>query len=372
MQERFSARLKMIAAVCFFYFLPWTALALYTGWMLDPAERWTFLSLALCAALLATLLLIICTRQFENTLEEILISNGDDGKSAEENAKLASLEAPYVLLYEETLGQLKSEEAACKGLKEQIERQEQEHSDMQQLFQEEKATLQEELEEEKERAENFQKRIVQLETSARELKYEIKTLIESTGPISRPTLDAQVDLESIVPLAKPLNLLLDPIATLSSAESQLTLCVDIAQKFTGARHLTRSLSRLQDSSVEGYDLDLRRLTDTLLSVTGRPFFLYHQRDKKLLFLSAQVKQLLGWNAEKYLQDFSALFPAGQDEWDERLRQLPLLGTLEFQEMLLTNANEQLSVIFHLGWIPTGIFKAHVIGLMEKQLQVVSN
>lgn len=375
MQERFSARLKMIAAVCFFHFLPWMALAIYTGWMLAPAERWTFLSLALCAVLLATLLLIICMRQFESALE-VIFSETDtyqnDVSDSERSAEKPSLEAPYAILYEEALQQLKTQEADCKELKELINRQEQEHIELQRSSQEEKAAMSEELEDERLRAENFQKQVIQLETNARDLKYEIKALIDSTGQVSSRSVDMQVDLESISSFTvKPLNTLLDPISTLSSAESQLTLCVDIAQKFTGARHLTRSLFRLQDASVEGYDLDLRRLSDTLLSVTGRPFFLYHQRDKKLLFLSPPIKQLLGWNAEKYLQDFSALFPEGQEEWDEQLRQLPLLGTLELNKKLVTSAGDSLPITFHLGWIPTGIFKAHVVGVMEKVPQFVS-
>lgn len=376
MQERFAARVKMIGAVCFFHFVPWTALALYTGWMLAPAERWTFLSIALCSVLLATLLLIACMRQFENTLEAVfsdpnmglIYSRGDQESGSEEN----TLEAPYVLLYEETLQQLKQEQNASKELKELIERERQYNAELESASQAEKTALHAELEEERQRAENCQKQIIYLETAARDLKYEIKSLVDSTDCSARTSLDPKCDFDSISSfVSKPLNVFLEPVSTLSSAESQLKLCVDVAQKFTGARHLTSSHLRFQDPSIEGYDLDLRRLTDTLLSVSERPILLYHQSQRKLLFLSPQIKKWLGWGTEKYFQDFSALFPEGQEVWDEALRQLPLLGTLEISKTLSTSVGEPFPAVFHLAWVPAGIFKSHVIGVMDQAPQFVS-
>lgn len=379
MQERFLARLKIIGAVFFFYFLPWMVLAFYTGSMLSPAERWTFLSVALCVVLLATLLLIVCLHQFENTIAIIVKTDhflyaslpSKEGSQEEEHIDTdPSLEAPYALLYEETLQQLKKEQISCQELQEQVKQERQQYAELESSSQAEKAALHSELEEEREKSQNRQKQILQLEVSARDLKYEIKTLVESTGHRSTLSRDEDFDVASLFP-TKPLSGFLDPVSTLSSAESQLKLCVSIAQKFTGARHLTQSLSRFQDPSIEGYDLDLRRLTDTLLSVTGRPILIYQRKEGRLLFVSPQIKQLLGWSAEKYLQDFTALFPEGQGQWEEYLRQLPLLGYVELNKTLVTNVGEPLPTIFHLGWIPAGIFKAHVIGLMEKVPQLVS-
>lgn len=384
MQERFLARLKIIGAVFFFYFLPWMALAFYTGWMLSPAERWTFLPIALCAILVATLLLVFCIKQFEHTLETLLNDLKTDqflysSLKAEggQEAGDSSLEAPYVLLYEETLQQLKNEQASCKELKEHVERQEQRYAELEGASLAEKAALQAALEEEQECAAGRQKQVIQLEKNAYDLKYEMKALIESmdrptdrfverSGDRSEDRSESQVDFDLVSSFsAKPLNAFLHPVSTLSSAESQLKLCVDIAQKFTGARHLTQTPFRSHDPSAQGYDLDLRRLTDTLLSVSGRPILLYHQKEGRLLFISPHIKQMLGSSPEKYVQDFSSLFPEGQEQWDEILRQLPLLGMLELSKNLVTNAGELVPIVFHLGWIPAGIFKAHVIGVMEK-------
>lgn len=366
MQDRFAVRLKITVAVVLFYFLPWMMLAFYTGWMLSPAERWTFLSIALCTVLLGTLLLILCIHQFENKLEAVL-SDAIPSKSGQD-AQWSEVEGvPYMVLYEETLEQLKKEESSCKEFKERTEREQQQHVELHSTLQAEKVALQAELEEERQRADNFQKQIIQMETSTRDLKYEIKALLESTSTNASTSRsqETQIDFEKIVSLpTKPLNGFLDCISTLSSAESQLKLCVEIAQKFTGARHLIPA-SRFQDPSIEGYDLDLRRLTDTLYSVSGRPILFYNQREGKLLFVSPSIKPLLGWGVEKYAHDFSALFPEGQEQWDALLRQLPLSGTLELQKTLRTNRGESLSVVFHLGWVPAGIFKAHVIGILDK-------
>lgn len=376
MQERFAARVKMIGAVCFFHFVPWTALSLYTGWMLQPAERWTFLSVALCFVLLATLLLIACMRQFENTLEAVfsdanmglIDARTDQVTQLEENA----LEAPYVLLYEETVQQLNEQQNTTQELKELLQQQQKRNIELESVFQSEKTALLAELEEERQRAENCQKQVIYLETTARDLKYEIKSLVDSTDRSGSIGSDSKVDFDSISSFSpKSLNVFLEPVSTLSSAESQLKLCVDVAQKFTGARHLANSRLRFQDSSIEGYDLDLRRLTDTLLSMSERPILLYHQKQGKLLFLSPQIKKWLGWGTEKYFQDFSALFPEGQEAWDELLHQLPLLGTLETSKTLSTSVGEPFPAIFHLAWVPAGIFKSHVIGVIDQVPQFVS-
>lgn len=372
MQERFLARLKIIGAVFFFYFLPWTLLAFYTEYTLPPAERWTFLSIALCTVLCATLLLIVCIRQFENKIAAILTDSEDldHGSARAQDAEEVDMEGPYALLYEETLEQLKNQQVSSQGMQEELRRAELRYSELEAASQAQQLALNMELEEEKQRSANRQKQILSLENSARELKYEIKNLVDTTEQRPHPKAHDTYDIASLFP-TKPLGVFLEPISTLSSAESQLRLCVDIAQKFTGARHLTHSSYRSQNASVEGYDLDLRRLTDTLLSVTERPILLYHPKLSKLLFISPQIKHILGWSAEKYLQDFTALFPEGQEQWDEYLRQLPLLGVLELNKPLVTNIGESLPMNIHLGWIPTGIFKAHVIGVLEKVPQLVS-
>lgn len=231
--------------------------------------------------------------------------------------------------------------------------------------------------------EKKQKLISSLESKANDLKYELKTLLDLTDRIEIDLDEPSLAQESSKP-AKSLGapapkrngkalvtehpslpgLLADPRPqTPVDAIQQLKRCIDIAQKLTGARHLAGDSSRFRDLSVDGYALDLRRLCDSLRSETSGMILLYSQKEDRLLFVNNQVRDVLGWSPEKFVQNFPALSVDGLTEWKRGLLRLSGTPQVGFPLTLKTRNGEEKTVHCQLGSIPTGIFKTHIVGVM---------
>lgn len=219
--------------------------------------------------------------------------------------------------------------------------------------------------------EKREKQIISLETTARDLKYELKTLIDLTDRIRAKDEEIPEDPE---PAPVPPVDETPPAWSLARGDSthrvafdptvQLNRCINIAQKLTGARHLTGHTPRFQDMSVDGYALDLRRLCDSLRSESGCMILLYSLKEDKLLFVNDKVKELLGWAPEKFIQDFPHLLADARVEWTAALRQAASSSQPAIELPLKTRSGECRSLRCHLGMVPTGIFKTHVIAVMD--------
>ncbi len=229
--------------------------------------------------------------------------------------------------------------------------------------------------------EKKQKQITSLESKANDLKYELKTLLDLTDRI-----DTDIDDNSRSPKQTPITpttLLPKKNGKASTTEhpslpgllsdarpqspvdamQQLKRCIDIAQKLTGARHLAGDSSRFRDLSADGYTLDLRRLCDSLRSETSGMILLYSQKEDRLLFVNNQVRDVLGWSPDKFVQNFPALSVDALTEWKRALIRLSANPQVDFPLTLKTRNGDERTVHCHLGSIPTGIFKTHIVGVM---------
>ncbi len=230
--------------------------------------------------------------------------------------------------------------------------------------------------------EKKQKLIVSLEAKANDLKYELKTLLDLTDRIDtdfdEPMVQEHTRPIKTAPLPAPKRATKTGVADHPSlpgllneprpqgpvdAAQQLKRCIDIAQKLTGARHLAGDSSRFRDLSVDGYALDLRRLCDSLRSETSGMILLYSQKEDRLLFANNQVRDVLGWSPEKFVQHFPALSVDGLTEWKRGLVRLSAVPQIEFPLTLKTRGGEEKTVHCYLGTIPTGIFKTHIVGVI---------
>lgn len=221
--------------------------------------------------------------------------------------------------------------------------------------------------------EKRQKQVITLENTARDLKYELKTLIDLTDRIQSIDVEApQQDLEhapSPPPedpglawaMSRADGVAISPI----DPTTQLKRCINMAQKLTGARHLTGHLPRFQDLSVDGYALDLRRLCDSLSSEGSNLILLYSQKDAKLLFVSERIRGLLGWTPEKFVQDFASLVTEGQEEWFEALHQSVGSQPSQVTIAVKSRAGDSRHLLCHVGVVPTGIFKMHVVVIAQQ-------
>lgn len=225
--------------------------------------------------------------------------------------------------------------------------------------------------------EKKQQHIVTLEGEIQDLKYELKTLVDLSDPIDDEGSEVELAPPPLMPMPKfaepilrlnktsePLELgLAVPSRTTEEAQQQLKRCIDIAQKLTGARHLAGDSSRFRDLSADGYALDLRRLCDSLASEQSGTIVLYSQRDNKVLFVNNQVRGMLGWSPDKFLQNFANLFTDGLKEWKSATQKAAANGRHETVLAVKARSSEAYKVRCLLGAIPTGIFKTHIVGIL---------
>jgi PAS domain-containing protein len=227
--------------------------------------------------------------------------------------------------------------------------------------------------------EKKQQSISSLEAEIRDLKYELKTLVdisdkneasleEEVVELITPPTPALVQRPPDVKPAKAKVEFLDlglavPSKSTEEAHQQLKRCIDIAQKLTGARHLAGDSSRFRDLSADGYALDLRRLCDSFRSEHSCMIVLYSQRENKILFVNNQVRGMLGLSPDKFLQNFPQfLAQESVQEWKGAINKASIGHKAETTLRLKDHTVRCL-----LGAIPTGIFKTHIVGILYPEV-----
>lgn len=212
-----------------------------------------------------------------------------------------------------------------------------------------------------------QEQIGEFESKIHDLNYEVKTLIQLAELDKEKTIDESMIKEEKVSYDLGEDgksvVVENLIKTPEEASVQLKRCIDIAQKITGANHFNSETSRFRDLSVDNYTLDLRRLFDSLRSENTCTIIVYSPKENKLLFANNQAKSLLGWSVDKFVQNFYEIAQESDQEWKKGLSQLA--GTPESRVRLVmrTKAGQNLLVHCHLGMIPRGLFRNHVIGIL---------
>lgn len=147
------------------------------------------------------------------------------------------------------------------------------------------------------------------------------------------------------------------------AKLQLKRCIDIAQKITGSHHFSTHKSRFGDLVLDNYALDLRRLCDSLRSENQNTVFVYSPKERKLLFINNQVRDLLGWPPDKFVQDFNEIVQEGMAEWNSSLSQLSTFNQSQTRFVMRAKTGKDLLIHCQLGLIPTGVFRNNVIGVL---------
>ena len=202
--------------------------------------------------------------------------------------------------------------------------------------------------------EKKQQQISKLEGSIQDLNFELKTLIQVS--------DQEPTVSSPPPTQRPMPAFQGPVKSHNQASIQLKRCIDIAQKLTGASHVSLS-SRFREVPIDSYALDQRRLFDNLRSETTGVVLVYSQREKKLLFANNEVKNLFGWSSEKLIHDFPNLVQEGYLEWQRAVASLAGTREAEVPLVIRTRSGHDQFVQCHLGIIPTGVFKNDVINVL---------
>jgi hypothetical protein len=217
-----------------------------------------------------------------------------------------------------------------------------------------------------------QQQVLQLESHIRDLNYEIKAILEANDTLRYQhgsIIKFPVELAAAAANEEPDLFSLISEKQISSSEEaakQLKRCLDIAQKITGASCFLGRPSRLRDFSTANQALDMRSLFDSLRSENGATILLYSQKDNKLLFVNNPIRHLVGWSPEKFVQRFHQLLADGGDSWNSSLGQLAFKNETQTTLLLETKNGQHMPINCHLGLIPTGSFRHHIIGVLYIQ------
>jgi len=236
------------------------------------------------------------------------------------------------------------------------------------------AESQQDLTELRETLSDRQKLIEGLQDKVDDLNYEIKTLLhlaDIDDGIEADYLfdDEEEDLMVVEEIkhsyrAEPedeLALFSGKLAkTFEEASRQLKRGVDIAQKITGANLYQQADGRYRDVSFGNLALDLRHLFDNLRSEHDGVILFYSQKEKKLIFVSAQVKHLMGWSPDKVMQNFEDLILKGLEDWREAIAKIGLKVEVQVSMMFKAKTGADASVNALMSAVPSGLFKQDVV------------
>jgi hypothetical protein len=219
-----------------------------------------------------------------------------------------------------------------------------------------------------------QQHIQQLEDKVRDLTYEIKTLLhlaektqlrnerdyigQQDSLIKGSSSSDRAEMTSFQPPQ-------GQISQEAQATQQLRHCIDIAQKMTGASHYQNRVGQKSELSIEHYALDLRCLFESLRSETSCAIMIYSQKENKLIFGNNQIKPLLGWTAEKFIQNFPSIIGESTEIWSSSLAQLAYKNECQAELLMRSKGGPAIPVKCYFGVIPTGIFRSNILGLLLK-------
>ncbi len=396
LRQTHQLRHTITAAVLAFYTVPLALITLYTTSVLPFFQAWQILSIGLLSASIGTASLLTLLRRWEQArtivVKETVVKRSEPAPARAESGdsdaiaqELQELQQKHDALAHDLhqgqkaleVAQREKEQAILRCEELQDQQRENDRTNQDEL--QNKATLLEEyqqtISDQRAVIEKKQKRVEELENRIKDLKYELKTVLDVNERIERgeepPVSTSNKPQKAKKAAASADEPTLDlgfasPSQSLDEAQAQLKRCIDIAQKLTGARHLAGDSSTFRDLSAAGYALDLRRLCDSLRSEQSSMIVLYSQRENKLLFVNNQVRGLLGWSPEKFVQHYHNLIVQGEREWRAALGRLSSQDRSTLSFTLKARTGEERPVRCLLGTIPTGIFKSHVVGVFFPQ------
>jgi PAS domain-containing protein len=422
MNLKVSNRHFLSFAIILFYFVPLLFFVTYSIRLMPAHKSWSLLSIGLLIVTAGAIILILLLYYWEQALrlEKIdhSIQNLSLNDSHKEN-KVTALESDLLFKapqiseerekemtsslkeYEERqfslLKELESKEELIASLKEEEENLRSQMNQITQsfadykIFSEEQlkhknlqiSTLQQTIEEQQHEMEKRQDQIYQLDTKVRDLSYEIKTLLHLNAeePAKSPSFSSKGESLNKLPEGILIKETFSPYTTQQEEETDsssfkgsfrihsqvdaaylLKRCIHTAQKMSGAHYQGNEPSRYRDLSSH-YMIDLRRLFDSLRNETEAIVLVYSQKENKVLFVNSQAKHLLGWSAEKFMQDFFSIIQEGMNEWNQALSQLSVQPDAPIRLLTKTKNGEECLLQCHLGLVPTGLFKGYVIGIL---------
>lgn len=400
MQNQKSNRYTLVVAILFLYLFPLCLLTGYSAGLLSPDPSWSALSTGLLLTSFGALVFFLLMSKWEESLQswqrQLLLAKNTSPKYVEDFSlplpppqKVESIPTDvdqlkkeieeYQSKQKELLGDIQKLQSERERYQRQAELLLQEYAQYKGGSQEELeqkgsllAEYQQTVSEQRSVIEKNVQQIGSLESKVKDLSYEIKTLLHlgemsisstsKTQPFSLKEESVSYDIEPdfVEEATTPSDKM---IHTPEQAAIQLRRCIDIAQKITGAHHFNNPTLRFREYSMDNYTLDLRRLFDSLRSENSCGVVFYSQKENKLLFANNVMRNLLGWSPDKFVQGFPEIVQGGMADWRAAVVQLPSTNEAKIRLLLRTKTGQDVPFHCHLGIIPTGLFRSHILAVM---------
>ncbi|MBS4167530.1 hypothetical protein [Parachlamydia sp. AcF125] len=393
MQNLFKNRHQLLCFAIALYLAPLFTLTFINLQHVSLSQSWNFLSTGLFLSLGGALLLYFVLQGWEEALKQhfknayVEIQPVDSSQISSDRNTLEQTIGELTAqrdLFENELVQKNEELAHQKKLEEEIEKlsqmsenfagyrleTEQQIEEREQLIR----ALRQETEEQKAILQTKDILIKDLEGQIRDRNYEMQTLLKISEnpqfkselfkvpdlPVknSQPTASRQEEIKN-----KGFAFQADKkVRHAEGASHHLKQCIEIAQNITGVNHFSPHSSVFRDLPVNSNALDLRRLGDSLGGENMAAVAVYSKKENKLLYANHQIRHLLGWSSEKFLQDFPEIVQDGWIEWQRQIHSLSTSNEAKIRLIMKTKFGENLLLNCHLGLIPRGIFCNHVIAV----------
>jgi len=393
MRRFFTQRHQLLGLVLGLYLIPLWMISAFSV-SLSRSQSWNVLSLGLLLSLTGAFILFFVLKGWEAALSEAKSEVDEKDQTADrlnEMLSQPSFNGEELSKLEEQVQSLESQnERLLQELSEQVTRTDVELSQLNLISEEYTAfraqaeqkieqneiyihELHQEISEHKDALHNKDRWIVDLESQVQDRTYEMQTLLKLAdfpNPKKESFFEKDEKLQNSsffprTPVPYSLNEeLFDEIKVHNTegASNHLKQCIDIAQKITGANHFAGGSSLFRDIPVNSFALDLRRLSDSLGHENMAAVGVYSKKENRLLFANHEIRNLLGWSSEKFAQDFGEIVQEGFPEWKNKVFSL-----IEFEEgkvrlLVKMKSGENLLLNCHLGLIPAGTFRNHVVAV----------
>lgn len=364
----FNQRRNSIAGpLLFFYLLPVILLSWYSLERMPPTSSWKIFAIGLLTASCGCLVLYLLMSQNQvvsiKEVQEVPVMPDTEQQEVDAETKrqnehlaqaneslntdLTNIKQEYEMLKNQHQQILQEHESYRQGIEAQLHRKDEILQGSHHLMREQKTLI-----------DKHVQHIAFLENKERDLHFELKTLLQATNLDNGPTTSAVEKRFQELPTIN--------VSTPETAKGQLQRCLDIASKMTSSNYHHQESSPFREYSMDNSMLDLRRLFDSLNDENGAMVMVYSQKENRILFVNPEIKNVLGWTPEKFVQSFPELVQDGYDVWKKNIGQLYISPEVEFSISMKAKTGNNVTLNWHLGTIYTGPFRNHAIGIAYKQ------
>lgn len=189
-----------------------------------------------------------------------------------------------------------------------------------------------------------------------DLKYEIESLLQieeqkaSFIPQNKSEKSSLIMSELDTAYKKPLTL-----------KEKLQWYIDFAKQLTETNPFAKRGGTFPFGTLL---IDQRRLFDRLENDESEVMLVYSLQENRFIFVNNQIKNLLGWNPDQFIKDFSFLVQKGLDHWQGALRSVPNSDIQEIRLLMKTHSGQNILTHCYLKNISEGVFEGHAIGLLS--------